>query len=151
MTPPIPPLSPEEVEIVNGLDGLIRPTALVLRERVLMRGVPFVFRDGFRSREEQQRLFDTLPPGQAARPGNSQHEIGTAFDIRGPTGDEQWNIVGAEGEALGLEWGGRFRTTREPWHFEAPLPRQQLVFIQSVRALAVVGAVGIGFAIVKGM
>lgn len=141
------PLTAEEEIIVAGLDSIVRPVAIELRNRAIARGVPFRFREGRRDIERQKRLFETLPKGQAAAPGSSQHEIGTAFDIVGPSTDAQWDIVGAEGEALGLVWGGRFKALREPWHFQAPLSRQQLVFIQTVRALAfgaaVAGAVAI--------
>lgn len=36
---------------------------------------------GFRSTEEQARLYRSLPKGQAARPGTSDHEFYRAFDL----------------------------------------------------------------------
>lgn len=78
---------------------------------------------GRRSPDEQAQLFATAAAGEstrpAAKPGDSLHEIGLAFDVgtdRQLTGRE-WDCVGQLGEAFGLTWGGRFRAY-DPNHFQ---------------------------------
>ena len=68
--------------------------------------------DAVRDRAEQQRLYDTLPKGKAAKPGNSLHEFGLAFDAdRG---------ILNELEQLGLmkKYGFTRPVGQEPWHAE---------------------------------
>lgn len=139
-----------ETKIVNGLNAVFRPVALLHRQRSLARGIPFRFNSGFRSLAKQRELFERLPRGQAAPPGRSLHEIGFAYDIAGPTNSVQWDIVGSEGEKLGLGWGGRFRTVREPWHFQAPLTRSELQRSQIFRNLAFLSVVGVVVFIARG-
>lgn len=57
---------------------------------------------GFRSREKQQELFDLYGPGRAARPGNSQHEHGTAADYTFSSSEAR-----ARAMALASEYGLR--------------------------------------------
>ena len=134
-------LSRAEKDIVDGLDPTMRDIALRHRQRVVDRGISFRFTSGLRSLARQRELFDSLPPGQVATPGTSLHEIGFAYDITGPTAN-QWDTVGIEGEALGLTWGGRFRTVREPWHFQAPETRAQLRRVQVLKLAAIISVLG---------
>ncbi|AGA67854.1 D-alanyl-D-alanine carboxypeptidase [Desulfitobacterium dichloroeliminans LMG P-21439] len=41
----------------------------------------FVITSGYRSRKEQAEIFSTTKDGTAARPGESEHETGLAFDV----------------------------------------------------------------------
>jgi hypothetical protein len=82
---------------------------------------------GRRSTSEQASLFARAQAGgstrPAAKPGDSLHEIGLAFDVgtdRQLDGRE-WECVGRLGEALGLTWGGRF-SAYDPNHFQRTGP-----------------------------
>ena len=65
-----------------------------------------------------------------APPGESPHNWGMAFDIcfEGKTLDEcypaasdpRWAQVAGIGEALGLAWGGRWKSLKDLPHFERP-------------------------------
>ena len=71
---------------------------------------------GRRSSAEQAELYARAQAGRstlpAARPGESLHEQGRAFDIGTDfaLSEGQWRCLGELGEALGLTWGGRFST-----------------------------------------
>jgi hypothetical protein len=137
-------LSPEEVEIVNGLDGVLRPVALQHRERALGAGLPFVFISGRRSRTQQAtevaRSDRTTP---AAAVGQSLHELGAAYDLQRQQGDIEAR-VGALGEALGLEWGGRYLPQPDPNHFEVPVSRAAFATYQAITLGALAAAAGLG-------
>jgi hypothetical protein len=66
----------------------------------------------FATREEQERLYKSKPPGYAARPGSSLHEYGFAIDI-----DSQ---AAGEMDRMGiLSKHGLTRPMRhEPWHIQ---------------------------------
>lgn len=49
----------------------------------------------------------------AARPGQSTHALGYAFDLR--LDPPRYDLAGRIWESLGLTWGGRFR---DPIHFD---------------------------------
>ncbi len=61
-----------------------------------------------------------------APPGSSWHEFGLAFDVAvlvdgkatWPNDRGLWEEIGELGEALGLEWGGRFKTILDLPHFQ---------------------------------
>jgi hypothetical protein len=67
----------------------------------------------WRSAQEQQRLYNSLPKGRAAKPGSSLHEFGLALDIS--------RNDAAELERLGLmkKYGFTRPIGQEPWHVEA--------------------------------
>jgi len=72
-----------------------------------------------------------------ARPGQSAHNVGAAFDIcvvghdPYPDDDDLWNAYGSVGESVGLVWGGRWKNLVDRPHFERPnwrsLPQPQEV------------------------
>lgn len=76
----------------------------------------------FRSYADQQRVFETTKQiGRAARPGHSEHQLGTAVDFRMPTTAAiEW--LGAHAAELGFALSypeGKQRITGyrpEPWH-----------------------------------
>ena len=59
-----------------------------------------------------------------AKPGDSPHNYGAAFDIcfmgkvPYPDDDQLWEAVGITGEMVGLVWGGRFKSLVDKPHFE---------------------------------
>jgi hypothetical protein len=76
----------------------------------------------FRSYRDQARMFETTKePGRAARPGHSEHQLGTAIDLRLPTSAAiTWLADEAPGFGFALSYpDGRQRVTGyrpEPWH-----------------------------------
>lgn len=89
-------------------------------------GIKIRFTGGYRSCEAQNALYaqGRTTPGKVvtnAKCGDSLHNYGVAFDIcfdsktpyEGP-----WEKVGAIGESLGLEWGGRWTTFVDRPHFQ---------------------------------
>jgi peptidoglycan L-alanyl-D-glutamate endopeptidase CwlK len=59
-----------------------------------------------------------------AKPGESAHNYGAAFDIcfvgktPYPDDDALWEAVGMVGEGVGLVWGGRWKRLVDKPHFE---------------------------------
>lgn len=84
-------------------------------------GLSLFIISGRRSSGEQAALWNqrgsrALP---VAPPGSSLHETGQAFDVGASRTltDSEWDAVGGLGRALGLTWGGTFRTPDRP-HFQ---------------------------------
>lgn len=127
-------LTATQHRIVSGLDPFFQPFVLAHRDQMLAAGIPWDITDGFRSTEEQARLF-AEKPNLAAPPGRSKHEVGFAVDISGPRTPGEWTIAGELAERMGLRWGGRFRT-QEPWHIEAPQPRSLLLLVHNLDSVA---------------
>lgn len=140
------PLTPAEAEIVAGLDPLIQPYALLHRDRLLQRSIPYVFISGRRSRDLQASLHED-PKRVSARPGKSAHEIGFAWDATGPRNAAEWEIFGQEAEALGLEWGGRYRPKPDFPHVETREKRDTLATYQYLKLAAVGLTVGLIIAV----
>jgi hypothetical protein len=76
----------------------------------------------FRSYRDQARVFKTTKEiGRAARPGHSEHQLGTAIDLRLPTTAAiEWLAENAAGFGFALSYPhGKQRVTGyrpEPWH-----------------------------------
>ncbi len=66
----------------------------------------------FRSFAEQDRLFKTMKPGMAARPGNSMHNYGLAVDI------DSADIDSAKNDGLMKKYGFHTPVKGEGWHIE---------------------------------
>jgi zinc D-Ala-D-Ala carboxypeptidase len=77
---------------------------------------------GFRSYAMQARLFEAMKePGRAARPGHSEHQLGTAVDLRlGSSSAIVWLAANAHRFGFVLSYPpGKQRVTGyrpEPWH-----------------------------------
>jgi hypothetical protein len=77
---------------------------------------------GFRSYAAQARLFEAMKePGRAARPGHSEHQLGTAVDLRlGSSSAIAWLAANAHRYGFVLSYPpGKQRVTGyrpEPWH-----------------------------------
>lgn len=137
------PLSAAEAEIVAGLDPVLRPVALRHRDAALRAGHPFVFISGLRSRSQQAGLAtDPNRATPAAPAGMSKHEVGGAYDLKRQTPAVE-AAVGVLGEQVGLRWGGRFKPTPDPNHFEAPFARAELAAYRRVQLIGAVLAVGL--------
>ena len=93
-------------------------------------GRPIVVTAGFRSFEEQERLYaqGRSTPGPIvtnARGGSSFHQYGVAFDVaflvNGRASWDNnlpWERLGKMGELIGLEWGGRWTSFVDRPHFQ---------------------------------
>lgn len=87
-------------------------------------GIPLIVTSSRRSVDEQRRL---VLAGRS-RTLNSAHLRGEAFDVdvaglgRDFVPGWVWEALGPYGEALGLVWGGRWRSPFDPGHFEVGRP-----------------------------
>jgi D-alanyl-D-alanine carboxypeptidase len=117
-----------------GLDGGHRVRRLVLDDLAAMRraargdGVPLRVTSGYRSWEQQRALYrsfvDRLGPERAAlraaRPGHSEHQLGTALDFADTDGSWAWLAANGwrHGFVVSYPRGARdvscYRS--EPWH-----------------------------------
>lgn len=105
---------------------------------------------GTRTFAQQQAIYDQgrTTPGAVvtkARPGDSYHQYGLAFDVvpdaykdlpNWNPGGDAWTTIGQIGESMGLTWGGRWASPDEP-HFElmaAPLEELKAYYTKAVAA-----------------
>lgn len=88
--------------------------------------------EGYRSLTRQDVLYSQgrTTSGRIvtnAKPGESLHNYGVAFDIcftgknPYPTNEKVWKEIGQIGKELGFEWGGDWKTFRDMPHFELTL------------------------------
>lgn len=112
----------------------MKAAAVALLEDAFDEGIDLTITQGFRSSQEQKRLYDQgrTTPGPIvtnAKPGVSKHEYGLAFDVaplndkgkpHWPEDNELWNKIGELGKAIGLRWGGDFTSIKDRPHFEHP-------------------------------
>lgn len=99
-------------------------------------GIDLLVTCTLRSNAEQADLYalGRTKPGKVvtnAKPGQSMHNFGLALDVVplragkpvwGATGEDGklWKRIGEIGEAVGLEWAGRWTKMREFPHFQHP-------------------------------
>lgn len=102
-------------------------------------GFPMMVTDGLRTREQQQALYAkgrttegpivTHADGERRRSNHQAHADGfghamdCAFSVNGHPSwaeDHPWTVYGAMARALGLVWGGDFRTLVDRPHVELP-------------------------------
>lgn len=119
---------------VNDLEPVTRGLCLAFLDDVRDAGLKVRITDTLRTMERQRELWEQgrTTPGPVvtwARPGQSPHNYGMAFDIcfegktqlecYPPADDPRWARVGAIGVALGLVWGGGWQKKRKDRpHFE---------------------------------
>lgn len=80
---------------------------------------------GRRNIKEQIHLYDTLPKGQAARPGTSYHEFGLGWDTADAWFRSLYSELATASQTLLLQYGifkpltkGNGATVLEPWHIQ---------------------------------
>jgi peptidoglycan L-alanyl-D-glutamate endopeptidase CwlK len=111
------------------LNKKVQPLATKLVEEALAQGIEVKVISGHRTYEEQDKLYaqGRSKPGQIvtkARGGYSNHNFATAFDIGIFKGKEylgespDYARVGKIGEALGLTWGGSWKSFKDEPHFQ---------------------------------
>jgi hypothetical protein len=120
-----------------GQIGTLQPSVQTMATDFLTRakawaqskGLDVIVVEGRRSLERQQELYaqGRTKPGDIvtnAKPGQSNHGSGRAFDVmitkNGKQLDQKslWNELGAIGKSVGLRWGGDFKSIYDPEHFE---------------------------------
>jgi len=106
------------IEKIKGTDTRLQPWFHWLVTLAVAQGWDVAITSGFRSLEEQERLYRRwlagLSPLHAGRPGCSQHNFGFALDM--VIAGDFW---GPRQKALGWEWarvGGQWNTA-DPVHF----------------------------------
>lgn len=107
----------------KGIHPVVKESAVEVIRRAYKEGIYVQFSSGYRSNEEQQRLYNQgrTTPGNVvtnARPGESLHNYGLAIDYFLVSADgkqslwsvnNNWRRVAAIGKSLGFEWGGDWR------------------------------------------
>lgn len=100
---------------------IVEPLRALL-QAALQAGHALRIESAYRSYKEQERLFATIKEaGRAARPGHSEHQLGTTVDLRLPTGAAiTWLAGHAAEHGFVLSYpAGKQRITGyrpEPWH-----------------------------------
>lgn len=125
---------------IEDLEPVTRAMCDEFMAAVAEKGIALRVTHTLRTLDEQAKLYAqgrTLPGPivTKARPGQSPHNYGMAFDVcfagkvpYPPEDDPRWLQIGQLGESLGLSWGGpngkgdRFTFDRP--HFERPDWRQ---------------------------
>lgn len=118
---PEPPGLARSQKIINELDPSLRPKAVALLYAANNKDIPLIVTSGYRSTESQETIWNQgrITPGPIvthAKPGNSWHNYGLAFDVAilkdgkasWPENPKLWKRIGAIGKLLGLTWGGDF-------------------------------------------
>jgi len=105
-------LHPEFRKLLGRFEQLLRAKGLHVRITC-----------GYRSLEEQARLYRQRPRVTRARPGQSPHNWGLAADFcfEGPqpyAGD--WETFGRLAKEAGLAWGGGWLVFKDRPHVELP-------------------------------
>lgn len=85
-------------------------------------GEEMCVRSSYRSYERQAELYESMPAGMAAAPGNSKHGLGIAADLCGGVEEEgtpQFEWLEDNAEEYGWihpDWA--YSNPYEPWHWE---------------------------------
>ncbi len=117
---------------LKGIDALqpeVKDKCVALINRMKLMGRPVYISEGFRTALKQDTYFSQgrTSPGSIvtnARGLQSYHQYGLAFDLVfvtynwNPPSDIWWDVLGAEGQKLGLEWGGAWEGFKDKPHFE---------------------------------
>lgn len=110
--------------------GQIHPLLAQKIERLLieahLHGLNVSLFEGWRSMEEQQKIFNSGRGVTRARAGGSFHNYGLAADVVFLDGHgrpswaehHDWDLLGKIGKNLGLKWGGDFLSIKDRTHFE---------------------------------
>lgn|GEM_PF-3926284 len=91
-------------------------------------GVEVAVISGYRTCEEQDKLFSSNKGVTNAKGGESLHNFGRAFDLV-PISEnfvalwdfDRWQEIGRLGKTIGLFWGGDFEKINDYGHFEIAL------------------------------
>nr|WP_245628158.1 M15 family metallopeptidase [Shouchella shacheensis] len=151
MYEPAEHVSSETLEIIqqDGLHPVVAEKSEQLIERAAEIGIEVVITDGYRSEDEQDKLYEKGRSEEGnvvtnARGGESYHNYGLAIDyaIRNDegnviwdtsydgnnNGESDWFEVAEIAKELGFEWGGDWTSFRD-------YPHLQMDFGHSITAL----------------
>jgi len=113
---------------MNGLDPEFRKKLTVFEDRLRKAGIHVKMVSGFRSIEEQNRLYalGRTKPGRIvtkARGGYSWHNYGLAADYAFITNGKltwegPWDTLGRVARECGLEWGGDWKRFTDRPHVQ---------------------------------
>jgi hypothetical protein len=88
-------------------------------------GIELAIVESYRTPAKQAEYFAMGRKYTSSPGGKSRHQYGLAVDVvpivdsRAVWNDRRlWRKIGQAGERLGLRWGGRWRVTYDPGHFE---------------------------------
>ena len=116
---------PKAAYRIDKVQPLVDRTAKKLERAMKELGMPIVRVSGFRSFEEQNKLYNKRPKVTNAKGGESFHNYGVAVDyaflVNGkPSWAESndWDSLGQLGEMLGFEWGGVWKSFKDRPHFQ---------------------------------
>lgn len=95
---------------------------LAMKEAAKMDGITLILQSGFRTMEEQQRLYEKYQAGTgnlAARPGYSNHQDGSAVDIgvRSSFQSPEYRWLDEHAGDYGFVNTGKNFSQPEPWHW----------------------------------
>lgn len=128
-------LDPRTAANISSLHPRVQPRArefMVLASEIAAKhGLVVKIISGLRSYQEQATLYaqGRTAPGLKvtnARPGYSNHNFGTAWDIglfkgkRYLTDSPVYSEIGQAARSLGITWGGDFKSFKDTPHYEIP-------------------------------
>ncbi|MCU0418101.1 MAG: M15 family metallopeptidase, partial [Cyclobacteriaceae bacterium] len=110
---------------LEALHPYFRDKVKVLVARCREKGITLAVVETFRTHAKQNEYKSMGKNYTRSKGGRSKHQYGLAVDVV-PIQDSVaiwdnralWRKIGAEGERLGLRWGGRWRSLYDPGHFE---------------------------------
>lgn len=120
------PITPPELinhPRLRGTHPNLQTKAVTLLEMAKADGITLLITQGLRTFAEQGALFKKRPKVTNARGGQSMHNYGVAFDVAVMVnGKISWDEklyrgLGKYADAVGLDWGGRWRFVDYP-HFQ---------------------------------
>lgn len=115
---------------INDLDPRVAAKCLALIDACRDAGIDIIVTSTYRDNASQDALYaqGRTAPGKRvtnARAGQSFHNYRLAFDVvpivagKAVWNDAaKWETIGRLGEAVGLEWAGRWKSFREMPHFQ---------------------------------
>lgn len=126
---------------LEGVHSVVRAKAITLVNQAYNKGIRIAVTSGLRTFKEQAKLYGQgrskyeykgvsyaaphLPKVTGAEPGESIHNYGLAFDVtvfdehRQPIwGGDSYDKVAKLGKALGLVWGGDWKSLVDKPHYE---------------------------------
>lgn len=110
---------------LNALHPYFRDRVIELLSLCKSAGIELAIVESYRTPAKQAQYFAMGRKYTSSSSGRSRHQYGLAVDVV-PLIDSVavwnnkalWRKIGAIGESLGLRWGGRWRVTYDPGHFE---------------------------------
>lgn len=129
----------KSVPLPTDLHPIVKDRSGQLIQQAAKKGIVMVITDGFRSSDDQDRLYEKGRTSEGdivtnAKGGQSYHNYGLAIDfaLKTPSGDvvwdrqydgnqngkADWNEVVGMAKALGFEWGGDWTQFKDYPHLE---------------------------------